>query len=449
MAKAQGTVFTTSGAKAALKEFNQDYYGRRTWDSMFGTIGVYGDTATSMLSDQYSQSINDAYISAMRNNNEIIASNLGQGYKEELINNNNMALNDAFSQYRDSYLSGLNEIKSDVNDQVSQIDRTLTDEASNMAKYGNAHFDYVEWLYENNPDVFTTDMNWRRFLVEDSDGETRLKSYGELTGEMFDANGNLNDAGRAFLTQVDNYSAVAGGYSFGDYLAANDPGLFEWAQGADQYHYGGTTVDTFRKLTGNRTPGEYESTIVPINDARKKEASAKRLKELSSDYDDVVSSYDGKSKNKTETSDTLGKLDSAVTNLSDFVAKNGLLSDPDIKAAYDEFVSNYDEYANIINDPSDRKGNNRNNRKWAVSNAIADYEKFYNLVASKLDADQLSDSTKRHKDKQARKDKRDPEKNEILKQNLENFSDVYDKYGPSKNSTNAYLPANFSFTPGL
>lgn len=441
MAKAQGTVFTTSGARTALEELNQDYYGRKTWGTMYGNVGQMADIYTSQLTTDYEKAINDAYIAAIKNENAITSSNLGQGYKALALQENQQALNDAFAQYRQSYLSGSNEIKKELASDVNAISSELESEASKLSRYGNAHFDYVNWLYEKDPELFEKDLNWAQFMTG-TGADRRLKTYGELTGGMFDTTtGELNRAGLDFLQLVDSYSGQGGPHTFGDYLAETDYDLFEWAQGSNEYDYGKKTSDMFRELTGNRTVEDYKANLVNLSNPDVQTAIKETAESLRVSYNTVMSTYDGKSKNKTETKATMEALVPAIEDLDSFIVSSGLLDVTDVKHKYDKFMENYQTYVNVINDPGSRKGSNRQNRAWAVSNLIADYEELYSLVmrsAGLNDAEATLGETKRRKDRVLRQENRANKKAESEKkaeQNAQLFKQIYGKYNiqPYKN----------------
>jgi hypothetical protein len=73
-------LFTASSVRPQVMEANKDYMGRNVWRQAFGDISMGNQQATTQLSQEYGNAMNQAYLSSMANENAIRASNLGQGY---------------------------------------------------------------------------------------------------------------------------------------------------------------------------------------------------------------------------------------------------------------------------------------------------------------------------------------------------------------------------------
>ena len=76
-----GMIFDTSDIKSQLAQANRDYYGRKVWENLYGSIDYAKQKQLGKLQQDYSSAVNEAYASAHLANRNIAASNLGGGYK--------------------------------------------------------------------------------------------------------------------------------------------------------------------------------------------------------------------------------------------------------------------------------------------------------------------------------------------------------------------------------
>ena len=77
-----GSVFTTDVLKQQLKEANRMYDGRKTFEQLYGNIALAEQKALSSLQQDYSSAVSEAYLSSLGQEQNILSSNLGQGFKE-------------------------------------------------------------------------------------------------------------------------------------------------------------------------------------------------------------------------------------------------------------------------------------------------------------------------------------------------------------------------------
>lgn len=272
-----GTVFTADNAKNYLKEYNKNYLGEQIWLNAFNTIDknyrsavtdlaiAEGKQESNALRD-YSANITEAYKTAMMQRNQIAASNLGQGFKNQLFTDIDTNLDNAYNSYLQNYLSNRQNIQSNYLNNVNgiyeahqaateEVDKLLNEQAQNTANYLNAHFDYADAmlnkLYNENPNVLSEDQYQDYVIREMVNGQlqvTGIKDISAIRDMMFDSTDNgyeLNDRGKDFFRQMQQLGLEENGYSFGDYLYENDADLFDWSMSINEYD------STYSDLRGN------------------------------------------------------------------------------------------------------------------------------------------------------------------------------------------------------
>ena len=277
---AQGTVFTANDAANYLKNANRNYLGQQTWLKAYEDINkAYGGMVTDLsiaaqqqsdaaLQD-FSDSIANAYDASLRQRNQILGSNLGQGFKDNLLEENDFALENAYNAYLQNFMtekanigsnlvSNIGGIYQSAAKDIANVDEQLMLQAQYTADYLNAHYDYLQYLYGKNPDFFAGDSMQDYVNREFQDGElkvTGLKSLDEIRNSMViqskDGGWELTDRGRDFFRQVQalGYGDDAG-TTFSDYLYENNPKLYDWSTSDNQYD--STFTDSFGRAT-NRT----------------------------------------------------------------------------------------------------------------------------------------------------------------------------------------------------
>lgn len=276
----QGTIFTANDAANYLKKANKNYLGQQTWLKAYDDVNkAYGGMVTDLsiaaqqqgnaaLQD-FSDSIANAYDASLRQKNQVLGSNLGQGFKTNLLEENDLALESAYNAYLQKYMAenaniGSNLVKNvggiyeSAKTDIKDVDERLMLQAQNTADYLNAHFDYLTYLYKKNPGFFAGDSMQDYVNREFQGGElqvTGLKSLDEIRNSMVvqseDGGWELSDRGRDFFSQVQalGYGDDAG-TTFADYLYETNSELYDWSASDNQYD--ATFTDSFGRAT-NRT----------------------------------------------------------------------------------------------------------------------------------------------------------------------------------------------------
>ena len=274
-----GMIFDTSDIKSQLAEANRDYYGRKVWENLYGSIDYAKQRQLGKLQQDYSSAVNEAYASAHLANQNIAASNLGVGYKTAASEANDLALEEAYNTYRQKYLAGVSEVESLSAKQTQNVTNALSEQAKYESEFAEKPYEYLQYLFNKYSEgdrannIFYNEELWKRYTNEAKDeagnltGERELKSWEEIanygayedvegkkqwTG-LFDESGNLTIKGADFFDQMINQLAYEGrGISFGNWLAENDEKLYEWSRSYNPYNYteAGTNLGSFKTMVG-------------------------------------------------------------------------------------------------------------------------------------------------------------------------------------------------------
>lgn len=278
-----GMIFDTSDIKSQLAQANRDYYGRKVWENLYGSIDYAKQKQLGKLQQDYSSAVNEAYASAYLANQNIAASNLGVGYKTAASEANDLALEEAYNTYRQKYLAGVSEVESLSVKQTQNVTNTLDEQAKYESAFAEKPYEYLKYVFDKYSEgdrannIFYNEELWKRYTKEVKDeagnptGERELKSweeianygaYEDIAGEsgnierqwtgLFDESGHLTVKGVDFYDQMMNQLAYEGrGISFGSWLAENDEKLYEWAKAYNPYDYAaGTNLGSFKTIVG-------------------------------------------------------------------------------------------------------------------------------------------------------------------------------------------------------
>lgn len=270
-----GTIYTASQAKKELLESNRNYNNRLTWQNAITGVNAQAMEAQSKLNQQYINASTDAYVQYLQNKNALEGSNVVGVGREQLLQQTELALQDAYNSYAQSLQSGHADISAGQQEQLTNIENALKQQAQYTADYTNAHIAYLKELwrrYENGENTLFDDPNWakyKRYIVPMTDengnpltdengnviyDETQpsLLTDDELAAILYDEQG-LTFSGVDFFDQLEN--EIAGydkGYSWSDYLKETNPELYEWANSYNPYNYTseGSNAGTMRTMYG-------------------------------------------------------------------------------------------------------------------------------------------------------------------------------------------------------
>lgn len=385
-----GSIFTKESVASQLEEANRNYYGQKTWANLFGGADLSRQLALENLKTGYGSAIGQSYASIKSNESNLIGSNLGQGYKEALLESNEAALEEAYNSYLQNYRDEADAIGSVFAQQHQNINDSLMSQADYTARYGNAHYSYLQELFKRyeegtlTNDLFS-DPNYAKYVNVDANGYQTLKSVGEIEGMIFDENKNLNRAGIDFFDQLEHDDLLMD-YSFSDYLRENDEELYNWSIDNNPYNFApnalGLNINdaTFREMVGQSSIDEQYSFLeraYGMNDGQITSlftSSQNLVKDIEETFNDTSLSDKKKEEKLRSTGDELSKeLTATITDL-------GLTSE--VNAYLNELgYSNLEEF---INGEIENYLANLN-ADVEVTDAAEHYDKLYNEVAKKYD----------------------------------------------------------------
>lgn len=272
-------IFDTNTIKSQLNEANRDYMGRKTWENLYGSIDLAKQAQTSQLESDYASAISSAYASAYRNEADVLASNLGTGYKLDMISDIDKSLQEAYDSYRNNYLQGVSEIESNASEATANVTSALEQQTEYTKQFASKPYEYLQWLFdkyseaEDKDNIFVNDKLWSRYTTVDPEtNERQLKSWEDIANVgaseeyvdnlgmtqkewsgMFDDQGNLTVKGAEFYDQMLNdFANRDPSLSFGNWLYNTDEELYNWAKSYDPYNYteARTNLGSFQTMVG-------------------------------------------------------------------------------------------------------------------------------------------------------------------------------------------------------
>lgn len=347
----QGYIFDTEDIARNLQEANRTYEGRKTWEEMYGAINVSEQKAIGSLQQDYASAIGQAYTSSLQNEQNIITSNIGQGYKQQALLENELALEEAFKSYQENYLQNVQTVSESATKATSEVTSLLKQQAEYTKQMAEAPYKYLEYMYENygNTDLFKEDL-WKRYLTDKGD----LKSWeaianagakdeaGQYIG-LFDDEGNLTIKGIDFYDQMMNQMSYEHkGESFYSWLSKENEELFNWSKSYNPYDYteAGTQAGSFRTMVGLTSTDEQYRFIERFGGMSESE-----VKKSFDKFKKVINDGDS---NYKENIEVLKDLTNEVKN---FATELGIEEEfaKEI-GGWDNFVNTLDNYKNNIKD---------------------------------------------------------------------------------------------------
>lgn len=280
-----GYTITKSDYEKQLREQSKSLTGGKTWAELYQSNYLAGERAKALAEESYLDAAAQAYQSSLSQRSNILGSNLGQGYKQRALTDTDLALQEAYNTYMNSYAEKANEIASSVEANANKLDKAVASEAEWMEKTGQSIEDYFKYLYNTyytvdeetgigelnkdyekvNPFIQNEEI-WGRYLkhpvTEEGEDTSRymLKSPEELSTMLYDIDeqGNrvLNTLGQDFYDMVMNYmptpvydeegklvrTDITQAKSYGDYLQEKNKDLYDYLSNSE--------LGTFKELIG-------------------------------------------------------------------------------------------------------------------------------------------------------------------------------------------------------
>lgn len=358
-------IYSESQAQKHLLENNRDYKNRLTWQNAIQGVNAQANAAQAKLAESYVDASADAYTSYLKSQNALKSSDIVGLGRQNLLEQNNLALQDAYNTYAQNLSEGQAEIENSRLAGMEQISSALEQQAKYTADYTNAHIDYLKELYrqyEEGENQLFDDPEWARYLeyttptydsqgniVYDEDGNIvydqtipSLISDKNLMSLMYDDKG-LTFQGMDILDQLEHQIAQSGYggsvYSWSDYLAETNPELLEWANTYNPYNYtpegtNAATLNTMYGMASDDYTYQFAERLAGLPE-----------KSLKKYFNDMLSVLD----DETITRDNHIE---AINNLNYFLIENGLegLKDEDFDTFAKEALRINEKYDAIYNE---------------------------------------------------------------------------------------------------
>lgn len=403
---ATGLVITGDNQVSQLYNANRDYNNRLVWQDLYNSNSLAGSKAVSQLQNSYTDATTQAYISYLQGKNALASSGVVGSAKASAL----AAYDTSLQSTMDSYASSLSEGVTSINDAVSEnqtaITEALQEQADYTADYTNAHYSYLEQLYEdylNGENTLFDSKVWEKYLTDDTDSpslddegnlvyddegnqvyDQRLKSWEELANpayeestdeygntlkeytSLFDENGNLTGWGTDFFDQLENTNGISNDYtSWTQYLANTNEDLYNWATSYNYYNYtaDGTNMGTVKTMYGMMSD-DYTYSYAE----RMGGMTTSQIEDTFSSFNEAVNKFSDYSDSR-EADELADYVTDVMTSLNDLLVDLGI--DKDIEETYNMSLDDYiTEVTNIGNSAYNLDGG------WTWAQYVASFATF-------------------------------------------------------------------------
>jgi hypothetical protein len=132
-----------SGSYVASRRDEEGSFG---YDKAAIELGIQKQTALQNLSETYAQTIDNAYASYLANQRNIMASAMGQGYKQAYLQGQEQALSEASKQAAQTAASARAQFAQEESEARNYIQQQYEAEVSNIDRALNSMDNYFEYL---------------------------------------------------------------------------------------------------------------------------------------------------------------------------------------------------------------------------------------------------------------------------------------------------------------
>lgn len=372
-----GTIGTVDEVKRQLIEDNKTFQGLKYWEEIYGSVSLMGKQAESAVTYDYAKAMSEAYASSLQTDIDIISSNLGQGFKERELSENQLALEEAFASYQQNYLEGMQTVAKTTAEAEESVTSQLETEAKNVEGLNASVYNYLEYLFKKDPKLLET-LGWQEYLnytpkldaegkeITDDEGKViydkSLKSWDELTTARLDDNneyislvdkeGNLTIKGIDFYDKIMNQinTDQYGVSSWQNWLRETNPELYDWSQSYNPYDYSvyidpntgeikNTHLGSFRTMVGLTSSDQTYAFIERFGGMTEKELNAK-LDVFKTDISNIVTKM--KKADSTDAASYLSDVKDLVGNLKETATELGIVNDIDfatVEKQIEEYIA--------------------------------------------------------------------------------------------------------------
>lgn len=213
------------------QQLNTDFFR-----NVYSSADLAKQQEESSLLYDYSKDIGQAYAASLQQQQDIMSSNVGQGYKAGLLEESNLALEEAYNQYLKNYQSDISNIESNYQKTLESIDTARTYQAENAKQFYNLPYQYLQYLYDDENmrnEVFNREA-YMKFLDE----KGNLKDESVFKTMIFDVNtGEMTDEGREIYKLIMQDQSLPKDLvpTFENWMGTNQEELYDWLYSANPY----------------------------------------------------------------------------------------------------------------------------------------------------------------------------------------------------------------------
>lgn len=234
----------------------RDESGALAYESAMQDVGIETQAAIQSLNKSYSSVINDAYTNYLNSKRNITSSNLGQGYKEAYLEQEEQTLQKNIAQ------ADINaaETKQDILKQQLQSEAAIGEafqtEVLNMEKVGQQLSNYMNYLKNVSTDIITDEgsssQSYYDAIIKGKDLSDFAAKNTVLAEDLYDElynaapKGYTDEEGQAALNWEDWLS--------GQIKTQADQDWYDWYVGRGGYEM---FQEAYKKSTGTTAAGKY------------------------------------------------------------------------------------------------------------------------------------------------------------------------------------------------
>lgn len=279
MALQYGMNFLASDMRNILEQHRDVQNGVRTWQKLFGNASLGNQAQVGALKADYTDAITQAYKSNLAQRNAILGAGLSAGSTDALLEANRQNLHNTYKQYVGSYNSDMATLNQNYQQEVGAISDALDERAKNFSDLYNSAYKYVTdrlsgaSLSRDNMNKPTYDEkgNFTGYEQDNisyldaakldwlKDAEGNLFSWNQISNQLVNTDGTLNEKGREFFDKV--FNAMPQGYldeegekveGFDEWLSKENSALRDWMISSDEFSQNkvGTNLGTAKSMLG-------------------------------------------------------------------------------------------------------------------------------------------------------------------------------------------------------
>lgn len=382
MALQYGLNITASDMAKILEENDKQQTGVRTWRQLFGNASLGYGAQSDALKTDYASAISQAYASNFAQKNAIMNAGLSAGSTNQMLAQNRNALHAAYQTAMSNYANAAGNLAQSYGSEVNQIQTDLSARAKNFADLYNRAYEYlVNELYGATYTEAGTSTNGATPIVEgegkkakitgynsithdyikehslewalNKDGSA-IRSWDDLSHELFNEDGTLTMKGREFFDQMfntgsDGYTRtdkdgnVSSMRGFDQWLSDTDSELRDWWASGDAYNYtkAGTNAGTAKTLVGlestDNTYNKWEHQATNIS-TDTSEGLSRSGSQIVSSFDEKLKEYEDVAKNSNNVPTIERTYNDIAAELGDMGEKYAVEASTGINTIKNDFL---------------------------------------------------------------------------------------------------------------